>query len=170
MDNLLWALAQRGCDKFQRITGLTKFRIEKWAIILWGVLVCFKSLKAPFDPMFVAFGISAVFIGFCTARTIEYSEKCFLRDGSLLPPVVVSIPLIRMLVIIFSVPHFLVFPVSITSCIDFSYLVWLYTAVCIPRPPGKSKVREKYEQGLQWLHEALQPPPDLAPKPMPCDR
>ncbi len=173
LDAYLQTQMQRLTDWLQVLTGFTKFKVEKWALIFSSICMFPACIEAVlrFGPMGSLFFVLFVMVaGFTTPpliRSIELNEKRFLAGEA---PALPCAPKENAV-------WFVVFG-PISTFVSFGFLgaallfmaAAIYANHCIPRPPGKSKVREKYEQGLQWLHEALQPPPDLAPKPMPCDR
>src|SRR3989344_1889209 len=47
LDGILLGAAQKLCDKVQRLTGLTKFRLEKWAVIMSVVFFWADAVSNP---------------------------------------------------------------------------------------------------------------------------
>ena len=162
LDNILRGAAQKLCDKVQQLTGLTKFAFEKWALIsamifFWGC--CFLSKDIPLAGVLLFISSLVVFM----VRYIEKQEAEFLKNGTL------EAPLFRMpfrIIVLFVIGSFAFkeflsadYASKIASYGHVSYILWAYFGSCVPRPPSKSKARERYENGLTWLNDHLKPSP-----------
>lgn len=163
IDTALLARAQSFADRFQRLTGLTKFWLEKWTIIAAGVFYMIFAAR-PF--VMVLIGIAAILWVkiFFEVKNIENKEKIFLSSGQLyfnewgdprartFPLVVIGLLLVVALVLIPFVSE------SLWLCLyTIASIARSYFSACIPRPPGKSKMRQWYENGLTWLNDRLKP-------------
>jgi hypothetical protein len=164
LDGMLLGPAQWLCDRIQRLTGLTKFVPQKWMMILmpiffWGGFI-FLELDSLIVGYMLLFTVSAAFF----VRQAEREEAEFLANGNLRssPANILFVRLFMALIFGFfggtslflqNVGGQLFFYGSTCS------IAWVYFSACIPRPPGKSKIREWYEKGLQWLNDKLEPTP-----------
>ena len=171
-DGVLKAAAQKFCDKFQQFTGLTKFRLEKWAWILslastwWAVLTV---VDTPLVIILLAI-LSALFcttMGLHAVRSIEQAEIEFLENGRLVAFLSSSPPMRLVGVYVLGVMgifNLLFFGRTgqAVFCQQLFIVVAIYLSVCIPRPPGKSRAREWYEGALTWLDDRLGKSPEPA--------
>ncbi|MEK7179415.1 MAG: hypothetical protein AAB689_00105, partial [Patescibacteria group bacterium] len=85
LDDVLLGASQKLCDKVQRVIGLTKFALEKWALIsammfAWGCSFLSKDLFVIVVALFIS--PLAVFM----VRHIEGQEAEFLKNGTLEAP------------------------------------------------------------------------------------
>lgn len=158
-DDLLLNAAQKFCDAVQRLLGFTKFRVEKWALITNMLSFC----------LFVAFALTPgavasilifgnVLSSVLSVKEIEHEEAEFLESGAIhyrltnsrffrLLPIAVLGP---------STALFLETPLCGIFLSAFaSFMAVVYISACLPRPPGKSKMREWCEKGLSWLNDRL---------------
>lgn len=161
IDDFFLQEAQKFSDSFQRITGKTKFFLEKWSLILFLVILCVQTLLlyAELDSSLIVIGFLPCLLNILmwvpVIRRIETDEAAFLEHGTLnfselhdfyrrsfLVLLALSLELLHVF-IWHSLPHLWIF-----------FCGWIYFAACIPRPPSKSKLR-------QWLD-------DLAPDPVPA--
>ena len=164
LDGMLLGPAQWLCDRIQRLTGLTKFVPQKWMIIMttiffWGCAVFLELVSSTLVWMLL-FTAGAAFL----VHWAEKEEAEFLINGNLrFSPA--NILFVR-LVITFTY-GFLgginLFFQNLGGQLFFygsmCFIAWVYFSACIPRPPGKSKIREWYEKGLWWLNDKLEPAP-----------
>ena len=161
IDTLLLNSAQRFCDAFQNITGLTKFRVEKWALIMIVMSLCVQTVTSRdslftfvFIPVMLTWGVFAVWC-------IEREESDFLQNGRITHSVLdVSHFRIGVLLAV-ALPAALMglfLADEVSAIVSVSYVVWTYVSPCIPRPPGKSKMREWSEKALAWLNGRLPEP------------
>lgn len=170
-DALLLATAQKFCDKFQQFTGLTKFRLEKWSLILslasiwWAVLTIDVSIVF----LFLVIPISLI----CTMsvlrliRAVELEEVEFLKNGHLIAFPSRFLPFRLLTVCVFGgmgIYNLLFFGRTGQALFfqQLSIVASVYFSACVPRPPGRSKAREWYEKALTWLDGKLAMPPEPA--------
>ena len=172
MDSFLLGKAQKLCDTFQRLTGFTKFRIEKWLIVAAGAaywMFVIEGLLPILMPIALVFSFQCIF----TVRGIESEEKAFLARQELLHNINHSSEVRITSLVLFG--SFLGFSIYLMGDGSAHELVWfcawiisilarIYFSACIPRPPGKSQVREWLEKGLQGLNSLL---PEPEPIPIP---
>ncbi len=172
MDSFLLGKAQKLCDTFQRLTGFTKFRIEKWLIVAAGAaywMFAIETLVPAVALIALVFSFSCIFM----IREIESEERAFLARQELRHNINHSCTVrIMSLVLYSSFLGFSIFLMEVGSAHEqiwfcawtVSVLARIYFSACIPRPPGKSKVREWLEKGLQGLNSLL---PEPEPIPIP---
>ena len=169
LDDLLLAVSQKFCDTIQALTGLTKFRIEKWSMMISSIL---------WIAGFFAYGITlgvVVFIVVMPSTTlcvliIERWEVAFLTAGELHPPVGSTSARITTFWI-YSFLFLLNVYSNNSGFISLGIVFWVgfwYIDACVPRPPAKSKAKQLWESGLWWLHDRLKPEPAMVP--IPIDR
>lgn len=166
IDRILFVAAQWFTDRFQRLTGLTKFWLEKWSFILGTLSYCFGV-----DSASVA--IWAVFLIFYTVKIVRGTEKheaIFLRSGVLLLGAFNhsllrrSAAFVLFLVDVVAVIFYLGVSSALTAfppvflCATF-VLAYVYFSACIPRPPGKSKLQEWSEKLKAWARGISDPAP-----------
>lgn len=172
LDSVLRDATQRFSEKFQRLTGLTKFTLEKWASIASTIFFCGFSVCA-FRYIGIGLALLTIILSAINIRRIEKEEIEFMTndklDFRLSNEFSVRKPLL--IVDLFAIPWFSLviffgnqeFQIIVQSqCIlgaILSNMAWRYFSICIPKPPAKSKVREWSEKALGWLSERLQPSP-----------
>ena len=81
LDGVLLNVAQKFCDKFQRITGLTKFVLQKWSLIFGTSLLTWLTLSRMEEFVGTIFLVVATVV---SARIDEKSEREFLKKGNIL--------------------------------------------------------------------------------------
>lgn len=167
IDKELQSTAQKFCDTFQQWTGLTKFFLEKWSLIgrtsMFSFL-CFLLLSGENVPLLWSFFVYIIIcVQVCAtiflASNIELGEAEFLRNGRLLFPSwrdyedcdkQIRRTIWRICMLVASVPVFLLVNTTILDYLKYSALctcivleiMQTYFSACIPKPPGKSKIRE----------------------------
>jgi len=173
IDGVLLGIAQKFCDKVQMYTGITKFRLEKWAIVLssscilgaWALFLPEAGLTAGLvlSPMIIALSVSTVW----NIRKIEAQEVEFLKSGRfhVSSSSITYRGFLLTMTLLFCVA--VMPPVDAVNLLCDAGYVFLvaegYFSACIPRPPGKSKFRKWYETALTWLNDQLKPDPIPAP-------
>ena len=163
IDAFLLDKMQKFCDKLQEFTGLTKFCVMKWTLILYVALVWMHTIFDDFESIDIICApiiTVGVFVG---VRVIGKQEKEFLNNK--LP---VYSPFhwasVRILAFwAFAIPALIYLcsnrPELITNGLSgLCVIVFIYAWACIPRPPSKSKTRQMYEKVLMWLNGLLVPP------------
>lgn len=173
IDGFLLDKTQKFCDKFQYLTGLTKFRLEKWAIIIGIVSYWMFAIWIVFLLVMIA-ALLLMVAGIFMVCKVESDERIFLARGELRYDVE-NVPELRIMnlatygiLLLFS---FLL--ALISSAPELLWLCWwivsvlarIYFSACVPRPPGKSKVREWSEKSVMWLRDQLPPAPVPVPNP-----
>ena len=167
LDGILLGAAQKFCDKFQRVTGYTKFRLEKWSLIL---IVVFHWACAVIRVDSFLFLLLLIFTSGCvvTVHITERQEVEFQKTGKLRQAFFNTMQA-RLVVTLFMGCFAILgitsadFSLYVLSYGQASYILWVYFGACIPRPPSKSKMREWYEKGLSSLNDWLKPEPALIP-------
>jgi len=166
LDGVLLIPVQWLCNRVQTLTGLTKFVIEKWMLI---VMTLFFATYATINSGAINTLLIAILTLFMmyTVRYIEKSEERFLKDGSLEHPIT-NAPLRLMFFCSHGFLAYISFVPSdyieiILACGYICYILFIYLDACIPRPPSKSKAREWYEKALTWLNDKLKPSPVPVP-------
>ena len=165
LDGILLGAAQKLCDKVQRLTGLTKFRLEKWAVIMSVVFFWADAVSNP-TGLIITANLYITFIMVVIVRIVEKEEVRFLASGELTPSlfheslvrlaIALGFGLLIALTVLVADEHLL------SVCAEASYVAWVYFSTCIPRPPSKSTMREWYEKALWRLDDMLQPTTDPA--------
>ena len=88
-----WVLAkmQKFCDIFQVVTGITKYAVTKWGMILrtFGFVSLVTIYAVPgantlLKTLFVLFALSVVTDCLITIKRLELEEKHFLKTGQML--------------------------------------------------------------------------------------
>jgi len=165
LDATLLGLAQKFCDRMQQITGLTKFRFEKWSLIVAMMFMWHYSLLNLIEPVHLFALCLTTLLLFRIIRTVEVCEARFLRDGELFlfgfarrESRIVILLLYTLFELLFAL-----YGAWDLVCEFVCLVLWVYFAACIPRPPSKSKIREYYEKGLEWLRGAVGPIPTPIP-------
>lgn len=164
LDDKLLGTTQKFCDKFQRVTGLTKFALQKWSLIFGTSLLTWLTLSRMEGFVSTSFLIVVTVIN---TRIDEESERRFLKKGKIryeslyerrvrIPTVILST--FASLLIYIGAENTLL---SVCSCISF--ISWIYFVACIPRPPSKSKAREWCDKMLTVLNDSLKPAPAFVP-------
>lgn len=165
IDRALLSAFQKCCDVFQRTIGLTKFRIERWAIIC--TLICMYMVEIvtlSFEPPMLTAMAFFTAVCFFMVKRSERHEREFVERGSIYTD---SGPFLRLYVLCTSsaLCGSLLFLSPFTAQTAWycgshvCFLVWIYVNVCVPRPPGKSKMRQWLESALTWANDALSPAP-----------
>lgn len=164
LDSVLLDAAQKFCDKSQRLTGLTKFTFQKWALVAFNGFFWGGVVFSP-DLFLVYMGLCQTSAAIFDIRQTEEEEMEFLRNGRLRSHSWVYIASVR-LILTFSwgvLGILVLFTGTVTGLLFFYVtlcgIAHLYFSACIPRPPSKSKARELYEKALTWLNDRLQPTP-----------
>ncbi len=167
LDSFLLSKAQKLCDQFQRLTGLTKFQLEKWSLILAATSYWMFAIEVATTCIVLVALLESV-ISLMMVRDAEREERIFLARGELKPNIN-HIPKVRItnlafyvgasalsmaLMFIALVPE-LTWLLAWVTCV----LTRIYLSACVPRPPGKSKMREWAENGVMWLRDSLPPAP-----------
>jgi len=171
IDSFLLDKAQKFCDKFQRLTGFTKFRIEKWLLIMIplfafvGLLITALTAETGVHIIILAFivvlaMIPVVGLYSLAILVVERQEREFLKSGKLSAHAETNVPIFRiagMAVFFLSVYTIdflgLAIVLALMCCTAVSYVL-----MCVPRPPSKSKMREWLENGLTWMNGILPEP------------
>jgi hypothetical protein len=163
LDGVLLNTAQKFCDKFQSITGLTKFRLEKWALITSAIFFGGLTILLT-EPILAVLALMYVPIAAFTVRAIEKVESEFLKNGSLIMPIW-NLPVRLTFTSVQAFSAYLSFSVNMDyknqmACYGIvAVILWMYLSSCVPRPPSKSKMREWYEKALTWLNNQVKPAP-----------
>ena len=108
--------------------------------------------------------------GIFTVKKLEFEESHFYRTGQMLgwTEQEFNKPGLRLFCVAIVLQWlFIVISDMEGIPIFFAFLgtvVAYYAGSCIPRPPSKSTLRKRYEEGLVWLNEKLteDPSPDPA--------
>jgi hypothetical protein len=175
IDSFLLARAQKFCDAFQRLTGLTKFCLEKWAFVMSALSLISYLVLTLMDigPVAMVYlllpGAIYAFSTVADIKRIERDEQNFLLRGELhwndrhisgfRLLVLGSLTVLGLaLLVVEEGPQV---PFALTAFA--AYTVGTYIGACMPRPPGKSKLRQWYENALTWLGEWLREEPSPTP-------
>ncbi len=166
LDGILLGAAQKFCDKAQRLTGLTKFTFEKSVIIasavfFWGDFF-FSS-----DVRLVVVVLPYTLLIWYATRRIGEEESEFLASAKIhLSALHAATVRLTIACIFASLIGMSLWTLGrdalLMSCGYISYIIWVYIAACIPRPPSKSKIREWFNKVLWRLDDMLQPAPASA--------
>lgn len=160
LDGCLLAATQKFSDGFQWLTGLTKFRLEKWALVLalaslW--LAVFSVIDFFFSGFLVA--VMNTVSTMSLFRLIERAEAEFLATGRLLFAGAFPAAWRQVALFVYGImgPYSLLLDETGRElfCFWTFNVGWMYFSSCVPRPPGKSKVREWYEAASTWLDDRL---------------
>lgn len=179
IDALIQSVFQKISDRFTVLTGLTKFKLEKGALIVYLMSFWVGALSGEFNPAAIVTDLFVTLTSIPLIYAIGKNEARFLAKGELVRSVwhdthmrifffllwVFGIPLCLLLFPQKNDEQFIV-PAIIATVISF--IVWMYFSICTPKPPTKSKVRELLEKGLKFLKEVrgkLQPTPTPVPVP-----
>lgn len=165
LDGIQLEMAQKFCDKVQRTVGMTKFTLQKWAIIssaiFFSSIFVFRPKGVEVMFLLIVYVIGTVFIVLGT----EIEEAEFLRDNKLQSSPWHNVFLRSTIALVFECTAALsLLPSSdeadwLWSFGGMSYIAFGYFSACIPRPPSKSNAREWYEKVLTVLNSKLQPAP-----------
>jgi len=158
LDEALLSRAQKFSDLFQRITGKTKFFLARWSLILHLLFICGAILsifgedllKRP-PLLFLASFLCAksILIWGSTIHKIRKEEIVFLENGTLEFSELHDFSL-RFPLAVFPLLTFFLPPMPLLCYLPwFFFIAWIYFSACIPRPPGKSKLREWLESFSQ---------------------
>ncbi|MDP2655041.1 MAG: hypothetical protein Q8P17_00540 [bacterium] len=164
LDSILLGVAQKFCDKFHRVTGLTKFTLQKWSLIFGTSLLTWLTLSRMEGFVSTSFLIIVTVI---STRIDEESKRRFLKKGKIryeslyerrvrIPTVILST--FALLLIYIGSENIL-----LSVCLCISFISWIYFVACIPRPPSKSKAREWCDKMLKVLNDSLKPAPAFVP-------
>lgn len=167
LDAFLLDKSQKFCDKFQRLTGRTKFQLEKWSLIAAATSYWMFVVERP-SPFLMSISLMLSVSYIFVIREIESEERAFLARGELKYDVSHS-PVERSNFLLFNGTFlllglwaFLVFlaPGFLWFCTWIvSVLARKYFSACVPKPPSKSKMREWAEKSLMFLRDQLPPAP-----------
>lgn len=164
-DAVLLAASQKFCDGFQRLTGLTKFRLQKWAQI---------SLVASTWLVVFAIGPSLLLVSLASVSSVTVAGVIWLDDEAEVVFLACGHPQLdegtTVLQRLFAVCVCAAMPVSIflsdtigglpLACFGVSYIAWMYFSACIPHPPTEeSRVQECYKWARAWLDSRIAPLP-----------
>lgn len=163
IDNFLLRSAQKFCDAFQRLTGLSKFWMEKWLTILFTLSLEIAFAISGKGTFYSSFWMAVLVVwGIIVVRDIEKEECEFLSHGKLRFNFmrtfsfrlsgffVIELPYAAIWLLSGSMENLMVFA---------SFMMWLYVMACVPRPPSKSKFRQWYEKALTWLGDRVRDAP-----------
>jgi len=183
LDGILLGAAQWICDRTQILTGgVTKFRFQKWANILfiiffWGGWICLSSGSSG-DFASGAINLFNTFLTVYNVRQTEAEEIEFLASGEIKyhsqDEFSNRIVLLITCAVMMSISvFFFFFPPRKGWFPEFGEILyfwsivclvmWGYFAACVPKPPCKSKVRQWCEKALQWIRDPREPA--LIPEP-----
>ena len=166
LDRVLLGALQKFCDKFQRLTGLTKFRLTKLAVIMMTSFFLTSLLfwTGTFDRVLVC--LLLVIATASIVFQIELQEQMFLEYGPDSLPLPFNGVIGRIVWLVFYgffTAMLFVDPFDFEStmlvCGNVSYVLFIYFDSCLPCPPSKSKAREWCEKALMWLNDRLKPSP-----------
>lgn len=164
-DEKLLSTAQKFCDKMQEITGLTKFFFEKWSLIMFLLSISVEILslygESEHSSLIFAAGFSCsvnILVWVPEICRIEKEEMIFLRHGMLKFPRLYDFsrrfPLVGMVLLLVCL-HLWVCQPPLSYFHPWIFFGgWIYFSACIPKPPGKSKLR----QWLDDLNKSMQNP------------
>ncbi len=176
IDTFLLNKAQKFTDRFQWLTGLTKFWVQKW-LIIFEMILSWLLVVVGGEP--VAYFVVALYMTFVSTLVVfqlEKREEQFLKGSSALEPEKLLDPEKRKGPVLINMSIFFIFLVLGSEGLDGSFcisaqgaimILYIYVAACIPRPPDKSKMRQWYERALWWLNDALKPAGESALVPVP---
>ena len=157
-DAFLLTQMQKVCNKFTELTGRTKYRLQKWTLIV-GFLVWLANAILVFDPELVMLGFFFFTTVVLATYITEEHEAEFLAKNNIQSSLF-SFSLERIIATIICVVMFGLMAVSgnFQMClVVIIFFIWIYTTACLPWPPSKSKVRQMYEKSLAWLNDKLSP-------------
>lgn len=169
IDSFLLRRAQKTADCFSGLTGMTKFKLEKWSFIMASFfLASFFTLY----PTSNGYDFPYVLISLLFIWTVigvwgmEKREEIFLTSGTLVftpesqPMIRKTYLVVNSTVTIFTIIGWITMEeftlLHLTTSLTLS-LVALYFSACIPKPPCKGKIREWYERMLWRINDALAP-------------
>ncbi|MDB5244750.1 MAG: hypothetical protein JWN18_620 [Parcubacteria group bacterium] len=164
-DAKILSLAQKFCDKVQNLTGLNKFRLEKWACILWGLFFTVGIFTE--EGLYTSAIWSSIVLLSSAALVslIERAEKMFLTRGQIQKSLwhEQTPRICALLFVIFLVTNYFTAPSEVFSPITLpryvTLLLWAYFSACIPRPPRQSQIRQWYQRVLILLSGRHTPAP-----------
>ena len=163
VDVLLLHQMQKFCDRLQALTGISKFQVEKWALISNIACLWFSDIFSMNVEHFMrseTFILTLVWLA--EIITIEVEESAFVKCGAIFfklhrcMPVRIASASAAAFISIVEFPGW-------TSGSFLSLIVWIYASACVPKLPGKNKARHLYERALIWLNDRLQPVPESIP-------
>ncbi len=173
IDSFLLGKAQKFCDKVQWLTGLTKFSMEKWTVVISNLSLWGGTLFIGVPHLAILVALQSI-ISFSYVKKIEHEEADFLKNGRLVAGPF-HIALIRIIFALIMVSLFLSLVriyshtpaddlfATFTMSLVASSFAGIYFSACTPRPPSKSKIWELYEKGLRWLNDQFLPSPEAIP-------
>ena len=166
IDDFLMVRAQKFCDTTYATVGITKYRISKWALILYNVYTIMLGIMSGFvqalwttpSPQHLLL-LLPLALWLYVVYVIDRDEVHFLKHGTMRG----------------KSERFCNYDLRLVSCRFFGsftvlelvighldgiiqnmlFLLFVYTGACVPRPPSKSKGRELYEKSLMWLRGKL---------------
>lgn len=164
LDTYLLGKMQKATDFIYDTFGITKFRIEKWAIILSGLSYAMFAVMA---QILILVGIAALLNIFSILNVYlcEKEERSFFADGKIsLPRTDASFRMLFLLLWIVMTPLLLIDFVGLMLFVyAVASLTRYYANACIPRPPRKSKIRQLLEKAREYFREVAMPAPVFAP-------
>lgn len=175
LDGILLGAAQRFCDRAQQLTGLTKFRFQKWAAVISMMFYVLDTIvyssRHDIDAIrFYAIGMLIFLLsmsGFVLMTEIE--EKEFLTKGKPMLSIFHDAGTRLLTTGFYSgmgvAAFFCKDGADNLACSTMCCVMFVYFSACIPRPPSKSTVRKWYEKMLTMLNESLKPEPVFIPIP-----
>ncbi len=169
LDSILLGAAQKFCDNAQKYLGWTKFRLEKWALMLSAISAAMALYPTGIIGLFLAPALCSLVVR--RVIVLEREERAFLKNDDLAEPMYGTGGRVFWLLFFgyFACGHILDlqnFEDRSLLCMDIFTVSSVYFNSCIPRPPSKSKMREWYERALTALNDWLKPEPALVPVPV----
>lgn len=161
LDSILLGAAQKFCDGNQKLFGITKFALEKWALVL---TMLFFSSACLFEGGIVSIFLIVVLVAAVTFRTLdlEKQERDFFKNNSPGKPPYSMYERLFWLIYFgyFAARHFSAIGDIANQYMfyaDICIILATYFNACVPRPPSKSKMCELYEKGLWWIYDWSKP-------------
>ena len=185
MDSLFLRKAQAFCDWLYILTGITKYTFAKWLLIIHSV--CFVQigiLMIVSDGLMVSL-VAMLFFGLLgdvlVVFVLEKDEKNFRENPNVLGTSTVwfsqssrilftcvygfmTCILMFRLIRLVSAGFFGEFE-SLFIFFLISFIGFIYVNSCLPRPPGKNKLRQKYEDVLVAINDWVKGRPDTVSNP-----
>jgi NhaP-type Na+/H+ or K+/H+ antiporter len=166
LDAYLLARAQNVCDRFTRWTGYTKFRLEIWCSILAAISSIVGCAEIGFN-WFITLIAVFLLISY-TARIwhADREERAYLSDGrlySVLWNARERVSMASMSTMVACVMVFSAYGLTIAFVADAALV---YVNSCLPRRPGKSKLRKLAEREKERWRDLVRGAPTPAPVPL----
>lgn len=166
LDGTLLGTAQKLCDKIQRLTGLTKFAIEKWTLIVMTAFFGTYTVTNS-STINILLIVTLTMLVVYVVHYIERAEVRFLKDGDLEYPIF-NAPMRLSWLCINGFLAYISFISDdyaeiILACGYICYILFCYLDECVPRPPSKSKAREWCDKLLTALNNWAKPAPAPTP-------